>query len=62
MNEFRQSRQIWRRAHPVRLPSKNTQVHDELRAARIVDLIKAKRFEEELAGEMDIEFAREEGA
>jgi hypothetical protein len=57
---IREARTVWIPAHPRRLPSKNTKVHDELRAARIIDIIKAKRFEEELAGEMDIEFAREE--
>lgn len=46
-------RVIWRRAHPVRLPPKPTEhvhVHDELRAARLADLIRQKQdLEEDLA-------------
>ena len=46
---IREARTIWRRAHPVRLPCRNTTVHDELRAARLRDLIRLKQIEDELA-------------
>jgi hypothetical protein len=52
---IRQSRQIWRRAHPVRLPSRDTDVHAELRAAYLGDLIRLKRLEEEIAAKMEAE-------
>ncbi|WP_185973503.1 hypothetical protein [Mesorhizobium sp. WSM4303] len=32
------TRIIWRRAHPVRLPDKDTPVHRELLEARVADL------------------------
>ena len=50
------SRVIWRRAHPVRLPSRDTAVHEELRAARTYDLIRQQqKFEDEFAYELDRE-------
>jgi hypothetical protein len=50
---IRQSRQIWRKAHPVRLPSKDTPPHLELEAAYLRDL---RRIEEELALQIEEEF------
>lgn len=46
MIELRQSRQVWIAAHPRRLPTRDTAVHDELRAAYVSYM---KRIETELA-------------
>jgi hypothetical protein len=51
------SRIIWRRAHPVRLPDKDTPVHRELLEARIHDLC-TKELEADLA-DMKPELVRE---
>jgi hypothetical protein len=52
---IRQSRQTWIPAHPRRLPSRDTDVHAELRAAYLGDLIRLKRLEEEIAAKMEAE-------
>jgi hypothetical protein len=40
------------------LPSRNTQVHDELRAARVRDLINERRLQDELAEAIEQELER----
>jgi hypothetical protein len=55
---IRESRQVWVAAHPRRLPSRNTQVHDELRAARVRDLINERRLQDELAEALEAELER----
>lgn len=55
---IRESRQVWVAAHPRRLPSRNTPVHDELRAARVRDLLKERRLQDELAEAIDAELER----
>jgi len=52
---IRQSRQIWRRAHPVRLSSRDTPPHLELAIAYMRDQDRLKRLEEELAAKMEAE-------
>jgi len=53
---IRPSRQIWRRAHPVRLPSRDTPPHLELRAAYQRDWERRmSRIEEELAERIEEE-------
>jgi hypothetical protein len=52
---IRQSRQIWRRAHPVRLPSRDTPPHLELAIAYQRDKDRLKRLEEELAAQIEAE-------
>lgn len=53
------TRIIWRRAHPVRLPSRDTAVHEELRTAWIRDVFRNARLTEWLAYELDRELQRE---
>lgn len=45
---IRQSRQIWRRAHPVKLPSRDTSVHVELADARARENLKRSQLSDEL--------------
>jgi hypothetical protein len=53
---IRQSRQIWRRAHPVRLPSRDTSPHLELAIAYQRDWERRMiRMEEELAAQIEEE-------
>jgi len=52
---IRPSRQIWRRAHPVRLPSRDTPPHLELAIAYMRDQDRLKRLEEELARQIEEE-------
>lgn len=57
---IRQSRQIWRRAHPVRLPCRDTSVHAELAAAYARDMLKMADLESELALALSADFERME--
>lgn len=61
---IRESRQVWVAAHPRRLPSRNTEVHNELRAARVRDLINERRLQDELADAIasELEQAEEHSA
>jgi len=52
---IRQSRQIWRKAHPVRLPSRDTPPHLELAIAYQRDGDRLKRIEQELAAKIEEE-------
>jgi hypothetical protein len=52
------TRTIWIPAHQRRLPTRNSAPHDELRAARVRDIIRLKQMEEELALQMEAELER----
>lgn len=52
------TRQVWIKAHPRRLPSRDSKPHDELKAARVRDLIRLKQLEEDLALRMEAELER----
>lgn len=57
---FRQSRQIWRRAHPVKLPCRDTSVHAELAAAYARDTLRMADLESKLALALAADFERME--